>query len=89
MHNNRKKNRVPNCKRCPKKRVKLLPENYLVYSLYEEYYSIIMDGVGNVNSNMLIEIVNMYDLDPEERLTTIRLLITCFKTLKEKLGAKK
>ena len=88
MHFKREKDRIPNCEKCPKDRVALLKENYLAFSLFDEYFSVIADGAGNININMINEIVSMYDLDTEEKLITIKLILTCFQTAIERRGAK-
>jgi len=82
MFRKRTDGKVPDCNKCSKKRVKLIEENYTTYSIIEKYGSLFMDGMGGININTIKEIVNFYDLDDDEKLTTTKLIVSFFKTAK-------
>ena len=86
MHN--KKNEIPDCNKCRKHRVALIPENYLVYSIIEKYNDFFVDGMGGINVSSIKEIVKLYELDKEEQLITIKLILVFYKILKKGVGDK-
>ena len=88
MHSKRKKYSVPDCDKCSKKRVALIEENYTAFSIIEEWSDLFSDGMGNINVSLIKDIVDMYNLDTEEKLITLKLILIGLKTVKEKSRSK-
>ena len=74
------KKRIPNCGECVKKKVALIPENYMVYSIIEEFGFTFMDGMGSLNIQSIKEAVNLYDFSEDEKIKMIKLILAFYKT---------
>jgi len=79
-------NKIPDCGKCEKKRVALLPENYTAFSIVEKYGTVFTDGMGGINITSIKEIIDMYSLDDDEKLITLKLVVLFLKTAKECTG---
>jgi len=81
-----KDRKIPNCGKCEKGRVALLPENYIAFSIVEKYGNVFTDGMGGINITSIKEIVDMYGIEDEEKIITIQLVVLFLKTAKESMG---
>ncbi len=80
MWGKKKPPKIPPCNTCPKKRVVLMKSNYEVFSIFEEWNSLMIDQEG-IHINIINEIVNTYEFSKEKRLDTVKSLMLCCKTL--------
>ena len=74
------KERIPDCDKCVKKKVALIPENYMVYSIIEEFGFTFMDSMGSINIQSIKQAIDLYDFSEDEKLNMIKLILAFYKT---------
>ncbi len=86
MHVKRQNQSKPNCKECSKQRVALIPENYHVFSIIEQYGSVFADGEGKLNVPLIKEVIQMHSEDAKENIISLQLIILFYKAVKQTIG---